>query len=66
MYTKLEDLRHAVKIMTYLKMNPHATRKMIVKDCSTNAHRIKYLEQEKLITLPPPTPYGQRNRMHLR
>jgi hypothetical protein len=62
MYTKLDDLRHAKKIMTYIKMNPDATRKLIRKDCITNHHRLKYLEQAGHITLPPPTPVGMRNR----
>jgi hypothetical protein len=62
MYTKLDDLRHAVKIMTYIKMNPDATRKLIKEYCITNDHRLKYLEQAGYITLPPPTPVGMRNR----
>jgi hypothetical protein len=62
MYTKLDDLRHAAKIMTYIKMNPNATRKLIKEYCITNDHRLKYLEQAGYITLPPPTPVHLRNR----
>ena len=62
MYTKLDDARQANKINAYIKANPNATRKLIGEDCVTNSHRLKYLEQQGLITLPPPTPRGERNK----
>lgn len=65
MYTKLDDVNYAKKVNAYIKANPNATRKLITKDCITNAHRLKYLEEQGLITLPPPTPRGLRNREYL-
>ena len=62
MYTKLDDARQADKINAYIKANPNATRKLILKDCITNRHRLKYLALQGLITLPPPTPRGERNK----
>jgi hypothetical protein len=62
MYTKLEDANQARKINAYIKANPNATRKLITKHCTTNAHRLKYLEQEGYIVLPLATPRGIRNK----
>lgn len=62
MYTKLDDANQANKINAYIKANPNATRKLIVGACITNMHRLKYLELQGLITLPPPTPPGERNK----
>ena len=62
MYTKLDDARQANKINAYIKANPNATRKLIIQGCITNMRRLKYLEQQGLITLPPPTPRGERNK----
>jgi len=64
MYTKLEDASQARKINAYMKVNPKATRKLITKYCVTNTHRLKYLEQEGYIVLPPVTPHGMRNRVN--
>ena len=61
MYTKLEDLKTAEIINFYIAKNPHATRTNIVESCYTNFHRLKYLEKEGLIKLPPPLPFGERN-----
>jgi hypothetical protein len=60
-YSYSYDKQQADKIMTYIRMNPNCTRKNIIIDCITNAHRLKFLETEKLITLPKPLPYGERN-----
>jgi hypothetical protein len=65
MYTKIDDANQAKKINAYIKANPNATRKLIMRDCITNPYRLKYLEQQGLITLPPPTPRGLRNREYL-
>jgi hypothetical protein len=62
MYTKLDDANQAKKINAYIKAYPNATRKLIIQGCITNMRRLKYLEQEGLITLPPPTPRGERNK----
>jgi hypothetical protein len=65
MYTKLDDAKHANKINAYIKVNPNATRKLIIKDCITNWYRLKYLEQQGLIALPAPTPHNIRNKEYL-
>ena len=62
MYTKLEDANQARKINAYIKANPNAKRKLIREACITNHHRLEYLEIQGLITLPPPTPRGERNK----
>ena len=62
MYTKLDDARQADKINAYIKANPNAIRKLIIQSCITNLRRLKYLELQGLITLPPPTPRGERNK----
>jgi hypothetical protein len=62
MYTKLDDARQANKINAYIKANPNAIRKIIEKDCVTNWHRLKYLEQQELIVLPLPIPHNKRNK----
>jgi hypothetical protein len=64
MYTKLEDANQARKINAYMKANPNATRKLIIKGCVTNYHRLKYLEQEGYIVLPLATPCGVRNKVN--
>jgi len=47
--------------MQYVNYNPQANRKQIAKNCITNFYRLKYLEQEGLVHLPKPLPYGERN-----
>jgi hypothetical protein len=61
-YSYSYDKQQANKINAYIKANPNATRKLIRSDCITNHHRLQYLEQQGLITLPPPTPRGERNK----
>lgn len=61
-YSYSYDKQQADRINTYIKANPNATRKLIIVGCITNHHRLKYLEQQGLITLPPPTPCGERNK----
>lgn len=61
MYTKLDDMKMVEIITYYLSKTPNATRTKIAKDCYTNFHRLKYLEEEGLITLPPPMDRGLRN-----
>ena len=60
-YSFSYDKKQAEKIMQYVNHNPQAHRKQIANDCITNFHRLKYLEQEGLITLPKPLSYGERN-----
>jgi hypothetical protein len=51
MYTKLDDWRHAHKVNKILQENPHITQKDMCSKLITNWHRLKYLEQQGLITL---------------
>jgi hypothetical protein len=51
MYTKLDDWRHAHKVNELLRSNPSMTQKELCKLLITNFHRLKYLEQQKLIKL---------------
>jgi hypothetical protein len=66
MYTQLEDKRQAEFFKMYMTTHPNCTRKNIIKDCITNAHRLKYLSDQGLIKLPDPTPEGLRNGLKLR
>jgi len=61
MYTKLEDKKMVDLITFYLSKHSNATRTDITKNCYTNSHRLKYLEQEGLIKLPSPMDRGLRN-----
>lgn len=61
-YSYSYDQQQADKIMAYIRMYPSCTRKQITIDCITNAHRLKYLELEGLIHLPPPMPREIRNK----
>jgi len=65
-YTQLEDKRQVEFFKRYMTTHPHCTRKDIIKDCITNAHRLKYLSDQGLIKLPDPTPEGLRNGLKLR
>jgi hypothetical protein len=58
MYTKLDDWRHAHKVNEILRSNPSMTQKELCKKIITNWHRLKYLEQQGLITLR--RKHGQR------
>ena len=58
MYTKLDDRLHAHKVNEILRSNPSMTQKELCKKIITNWHRLKYLEQQGLITLR--RKHGQR------
>lgn len=60
-YSVTYDKEQSLKIMAYVNNNPTAHRKKIAKDCITNFHRLKYLEQEGFVNLPKPLSYGERN-----
>ena len=62
MYTKIDDMNMAQKILLYIKKNPNATRKDITKYCFTNMRRLRQLESEGYINIPAPMPRGIRNR----
>ena len=66
MYTQLEDKRQVEFFKRYMTTHSNCTRKDIIKDCITNAHRLKYLSDQGLIKLPDPTPEGIRNGLKLR
>jgi len=62
MYTKLDDMKMAQKILDYIQKNPSATRSDIRKDCFTNMRRLRQLEAEGYLNIPAPMPRGIRNR----
>jgi hypothetical protein len=62
MYTVLEERRQAEFIKGYMNTHPNCTRKEIIKECVTNFHRLKKLESQGYLNLPPVTPHGMRNR----
>jgi hypothetical protein len=62
MYTKLDEQRQAEFIKRYMTTHPTCTRKDIIRDCVTNLHRLKSLEQQGYLRLPPATPHGMRNK----
>jgi len=66
MYTKIEDKRQAEFFKMYMTTHSNCTRKDIIKDCITNAHRLKYLSDQGLIKLPDPMPRGLRNGLKFR
>lgn len=62
MYTKLDDMRIAKKILLYIEQNPSATRKNIRHYFSTNMRRLKQLEADGYLTMPLPMPREIRNK----
>jgi hypothetical protein len=62
MYTKLDDMKMAQKILDYMEKNPSALRGQITKDCFTNMRRLRQLEAEGYLNIPAPMPRGIRNR----
>jgi hypothetical protein len=64
-YSVTYDMEQARKINHILLSYPDITRKVLCKTCITNAHRLKYLEQEGLIKLPPPMDRGLRNGLKI-
>jgi hypothetical protein len=61
-YTKIDDMRMAQKILLYIDKNPSATRKEIMHHCFTNMRRLRQLEADGYLTIPLPTPRGIRNK----
>ena len=66
MYTQLEDRRQAEFFNRYITAHPNCIRKDIIKDCITNAHRLKYRSDQGLVKLPDPMPRGLRNGLKFR
>jgi len=64
MYTKLDDIKMAKKILLYLENNPYATRTDVQKYCFTNMRRLRQLESEGYIVIPPAMPKGIRNKKY--
>ena len=62
MYTKLDDVKMAQKILDYIQKNPSATRLDIRRYCFTNMRRLRQLEAEGYLNIPAPMPRGIRNR----
>ena len=62
MYTKIDDMKMADKIKDFIEKNPDATRDKIYKGCFTNVHRVRQLEAEGYLNIPPPMPREIRNK----
>jgi hypothetical protein len=62
MYTKLDDIKMAQKILDYIKKKPNATRADIRKYCFTNMRRLRQLEADGYLTMPAPMPREIRNK----
>jgi len=62
MYTKLDDIKLAETILFYLSKIPNATRTQLTKDCHVNMRRLKQLESEGYINIPPEMPREIRNK----
>ena len=61
MYSEADSIRQAYFIKQYIEDHPNCTRKDIIQNCVTNAHRIARLERQGFIKLPKPLPFGERN-----
>lgn len=62
MYTQLDDIKMAKKVKAYIESNPSATRSTIMKYCFTNMRRLRQLEAEGYLNIPPPMPREMRNK----
>jgi hypothetical protein len=65
MYTKLDEMRFAKKVIQFLDTHPDATRKDIILNLYTNLHRLKALEKDGYVKLPEPTPRAERNKKYI-
>jgi hypothetical protein len=63
-YSVTYDRDQATKINKILLSYPNITQKALCVACITNEHRLKYLESEGLIHLPPPMPREIRNKKY--
>jgi hypothetical protein len=64
MYTKLDDMKMAQKILAYLDQHPNAILKDIIKHNFTNHKRIKKLQSDGYLTLPLPMERAVRNKAY--
>jgi hypothetical protein len=62
MYTKLDDINMAQKILDYIKKKPSATRADIRRGCFTNMRRLRQLQADGYLIMPPPMPREIRNK----
>jgi len=61
MYSTLDDQRQAKVVLEYMRNKYRCRLKDIIQDCIISRRRLAYLEQQGYLSLPKPTPYGERN-----
>ena len=61
MYSTLDDQRQAKVVLEYMRNKYRCRLKDIIQDCLISRRRLAYLEQQGYLSLPEPTPHGERN-----
>ena len=61
MYSTLDDQRQAKVVLEYMRNKYRCRLKDIIQYCLISRRRLAYLEQQGYLSLPEPTPYGERN-----
>ena len=60
-YSMAREEQQAIKVREYIKSHPKSNLKSIIQDCGVTRYRLNYLYRTGQITLPLPTPFGERN-----
>ena len=60
-YSMAREEQQAIKIREYIRSHPKSNLKSIIQDCGVTRYRLNYLYRTGQITLPLPTPFGERN-----
>jgi hypothetical protein len=60
-YSMAREEQQAIKVREYIRSHPKSNLKSIIQDCGVTRYRLDYLYRTGQITLPLPTPFGERN-----
>lgn len=60
-YSMAREEQQALKVREYIRSHPKSNLKSIIQDCGVTRYRLNYLYRTGQITLPLPTPFGERN-----
>ena len=60
-YSIAREAQQALKVREYIRSHPNSNLKSIIQDCGVTRYRLDYLYRTGQITLPLPTPFGERN-----
>jgi hypothetical protein len=60
-YSIAREEQQALKVREYIRSHPKSNLKSIIQDCGVTRYRLNYLYRTGQITLPLPTPFGERN-----